>query len=163
MCCSLSLCVTCQTYVLRVQIWWETFSSLPVLLLWPCIWGSQLNKLRVRAPFQELPQSWVEIQTVPIAVKAIRGFKKYIETFMGLTALWAYLKTYNVCLGTDDDRLESLSFGGSYYFGDEWLEIRGEREHKKIALLPTGSQAVPITATLLDVFLKDSSKHTLRL
>ena len=30
----------------------------------------------------------VEIQTVPIAVKAIRGFKKYIEAFMGLTLLY---------------------------------------------------------------------------
>ena len=31
-------------------------------------------------------------------------------------------------------------------FGDEWLEpeIRGKREHE-IALLPTGSQAVPTT------------------
>ena len=64
-------------------------------------------------------------------------------------------------------------------FGDECLEpeIRGKREHE-IALLPTGSQAVPTTEPdwdynmpkrkwgknqLLDVFLKDSSKCPLRL
>ena len=40
--------------------------------------------------------------------------------------------------------------------------IREEREHK-IALLSTGIQVFPITATFLDVFLKDSSKHALRL
>ena len=30
----------------------------------------------------------VEIQTVPIVVKTIRGFKKYIEAFLGLTLLY---------------------------------------------------------------------------
>ena len=59
MCCSLFLCETCKTYVLRVQIWVWNLQLPPVLLLCPCIWGSQLNRLRIRAPFQEgLPQSW---------------------------------------------------------------------------------------------------------
>jgi len=39
--------------------------------------------------------------------------------------------------------------GGATVFGDEWLECetKGKREHE-IALLPTGSQAVPITEPL---------------
>ena len=48
--------------------------------------------------------------------------------------------------------------GEATALGDEWLESEtsGKKEHE-IALLPTGSQVVPKTATLLDVFLKDSS------
>ena len=48
--------------------------------------------------------------------------------------------------------------GEATVLGDEWLEreTSGKKEHE-IALLPTGSQVVPKTATLLDVFLKDSS------
>ena len=53
MCCFLSICKACQTYVLRVQIWVWSLQLPPVLLLCPFIWGSQLNRLRVRAPFQE--------------------------------------------------------------------------------------------------------------
>ena len=57
--CSLSLCETCQTYVLRVQISVWNLQLPPVLLLCPCIRGSQLNRLRIRAPFQEgLPLFW---------------------------------------------------------------------------------------------------------
>ena len=64
-------------------------------------------------------------------------------------------------------------------FGDEWLEheIRGKMEHE-IALLLSGAKQSPrqsqtgtiiwleeggIRTILQDVFLKDSSKHTLRL
>ena len=45
---------------------------------------------------------------------------------------------------TPDSRARVL--GEATTFGDEWLEheTRGKREHE-IALLPTGSQAVPIT------------------
>ena len=43
----------------------------------------------------------------------------------------------------------SQVLGKATTFGDEWLEceIRGKREHE-IALLPTGSQEIPITETL---------------
>ena len=60
--------------------------------------------------------------------------------------------------------LRAQVLGETTTFGDEWLqcETRGTREHE-ITLLSTGSQAVPVTATLLDVFLKDSSEHTRRL
>ena len=46
-----------------------------------------------------------------------------------------------------DSRAQVL--GEATAFGDEWLEheARGKREHK-IALLPTGNQAVPITEPL---------------
>ena len=81
----------------------------------------------------------------------------------------------NACLGTDTDSwLESLSFGRSYYFWRwmAWTWDRGKRVHE-IALLPTGSQAVPTAVldwdykwlkegntrvTLSNVFLKDSSE-----
>ena len=54
--------------------------------------------------------------------------------------------------------------GETTALGDEWLEreTRGKREHK-IALLPTRSQAVLMTVTLPDVFLKNSSEYMLRL
>ena len=48
MCCSLSLCKTCQTNVLRAQIWVWNLQLLPVLLLCPCIRGSQLNGLKIK-------------------------------------------------------------------------------------------------------------------
>ena len=60
--------------------------------------------------------------------------------------------------------LRAQVLGETTTFGDEWLkcETRGTREHE-ITVFPTGSQAVPVTATLLDVFLKDSSEHARRL
>ena len=76
---------------------------------------------------------------------------------------------------TPDSRTRVL--GEATTFGDEWLEheARKKREHK-IALFPTGSQVGPTTVTLSDVFLfffffflisdvflKDLSKHMLRL
>ena len=63
---------------------------------------------------------------------------------------------------TPDLRAQVL--GEATAFGDELLECetRETREHE-VALLPTGSQAVPITATLSDVVLKDSSEHARRL
>ena len=48
---------------------------------------------------------------------------------------------------TPNSRAQVL--GEATIFGDEWLEheTKGKREHK-IILLPTGSQAVPITEPL---------------
>ena len=50
MCCFLSICKACQTYVLRVQIWDETYSSLLSSYFAPV--SEALNRLRIGAPFQ---------------------------------------------------------------------------------------------------------------
>ena len=90
----------------------------------------------------------VKIHTAPIVVNTIERIQKIHRSLYGTNfTLWAYLERFNLCLGTDTDSWhERSSFGGSYNFGDEWLqgETRGKREHE-IALLPTGSQVVPIT------------------
>ena len=76
--------------------------------------------------------------------------EKFTEAFIGLT-LWHYLERCNVCLGPDrlTPNLRTRVLGETTTFGDEWLE-RETRENKdhEIALLPTGSQAVPITELL---------------
>ena len=114
---ALHLSETCQTYVLRVQVWVWNFQLLPVLLLCPCIWGSQLNRLRIRAPFPEgLPQFLQKFKQYQVWSRLSSGSKMYIEAFMGLTLLYE-LSWRDVFLGTDAESwLESLSFGGSYYF-----------------------------------------------
>ena len=77
-----------------------------------------------------------------------RGFKKYIEVFTGVTLLYdiTWRDVMYVLWQTliPDSRTQVL--GEATTFGDEWLEHEtgGKREHE-IALLPTGSQAVPIT------------------
>ena len=90
----------------------------------------------------------VEIQTVPIVVETIRRIQEVHRNLYGTSfTLWAFLERCNVCIGVDADSwLKNLSFGEAPTFGDEWLEheTRRKREHK-IALLPTGSQAVTMT------------------
>ena len=117
MCCSLSLCETCRTCVLRVQIWVWNLQLPPVLLPCRCIQDSQLNRLRVRAPFQEgLPLSQLKFKQYQLQSRLLRGSKKYIEAFTGLTSLYE-LTWRDVCLGTDADSwLENSSFGGSWDF-----------------------------------------------
>ena len=60
--------------------------------------------------------------------------------------------------------LRARVWGEATTFGDEWLECetRGNGE-LEIVFLPPRSQAVPVTAALPDIFLKDSSEHTGRL
>ena len=93
----------------------------------------------------------VKILTVPIVVDTIERIQKVHRSLYRTNfTLWAYLERYNVCLGTDTDSwLKNLSFGGGYYFWRwmAWMWDRGKREHE-IALLPTGSQTVPITELL---------------
>ena len=70
----------------------------------------------------------VEIQTVPTVVKTIRGFKKYIEAFWGLTLLYELTwKDTLYVLWQTLTWLESLSFGGSYYFW-QWITWEKGRE-----------------------------------
>ena len=97
----------------------------------------------------------VEIQTVPIVVETIRRIQEVHRNLYGTSfTLWAFLERCNVCIGVEADSwLKNLSFGEAPTFGDEWLEceIRGRREHK-IALLPHGSQVVPITELLCRMY-----------
>ena len=74
---------------------------------------------------------------------------------MGLTLLYELTgKDIVYVLGqmlTPD--LEAWTLGETTAFGDEWLEreTRGKSEHE-VAPLPTGSQPVPITETLCQVY-----------
>ena len=74
--------------------------------------------------------------------------EKYIEAFTGLTLLYELTwRDVMYVLGqtlTPDSR--ALVLREAATFGDEWVEheTRGKRE-QEIALLPTGSQVVPIT------------------
>ena len=133
--CSLSLCKTCQTYVLRVQILVWNLQLPPILLLCPCIWGSQLNRLRTGHPSRRVASVLVEIQTVPIVVETIERIQKVHRSLYRTNfTLWAYLERCNVSLGTDADSwLENSSFGGSYYFLEmNGLNVRqGERGNTK--------------------------------
>ena len=167
MCCSLSLCETCQTYVLKVQIWVWKLQLLPVLVLCPFIWGSQLNRLRIRVPFQEgLPQCRQKFKQYQLWLRLFRGSKRYIEDFTELTTLWAYLKRYNACLGTDADSwLESSSFGGNYYFCRwmAWTWDKGKEGTRNSPPPYCETSSSHNWATLPDVLLKDLSKCTVRL
>ena len=153
MCSSLALCETCQTCVLRVQIWVWNLQLPPILLLCPCIWGSQLNRLRIRAPFQKrLPLSQQNFKQFQLWSRLSRGSRKvprsfYVTNFI----LWPYLeRCNNVYLGMDADPwLRNLSFREAPTFGDEYFEheTKGKREHE-IALLPPGSQAAAAAKSL---------------
>ena len=85
----------------------------------------------------------------------MRGSKKYIEAFTGLTLLYELTwRDVTYVLGqtlTPDSK--ALVLREATTFGDEWLEreTRGKREHE-IALLPTRSQAVPITEPLCQMY-----------
>ena len=78
----------------------------------------------------------------------MRGSKKYTEDFKGLTLLYelTWRDVMYVMRQTLTPDLRARVLREATTFGDEWLEheARGKREHK-IALLPTGNQAVPIT------------------
>ena len=128
-----------------MQVWVCSLQLPPVLLLCPCIQGSQMNRLRIRAPFQEgLPQSRQKFKQYQLQSRLFRGARKvYRSRYRTNFILWAYLKRYNVYLGIDTDSWLKN------YFGDEWLEheTRGKREHE-IDFLPTRSQVVPITEPL---------------
>ena len=110
---------------------------------------------------------FVKTQTVPIVVKTIERIQKVHRSLYGTNfTLWAYLERCNVFLGTDAESwLESLSFGGSYYF---WRLMASTWDKGKEG---TWNSPPPYweprsshnRATLSDVFLKDSSDHALRL
>ena len=163
--CSLSLCKTCQTYVLRVQIWvWNL--QLPLVL--SPVWGSQVNILRIRTPFQEgLPQSRWKFKQYQLQSRLPRGSKKYIEAFTGLTLLYELTwRDVMYLLGqmlTPDLRTRVLGEATTFWRWMAWTWDKGKE----------GTQNSPPSywkpsnsnnrAALLDVFLKDLSKCTLRL
>ena len=78
-----------------------------------------------------------------------------MEAFTGLTLLYDLTwKDVMYVLGqTLTPDLRALVLRKATTFGDEWLECetREKREHE-IALLPTGSQAVPITGSLYHTY-----------
>ena len=100
MCCSLTLCETCQTYVLRVQIWVWNLQLPPVLLLSPCIWGSQINRLIISVPFQEgLPQFWLKFKQYQLRSRLLRGSRKVHRSFYRTNfTLWTHLERGNIRL-----------------------------------------------------------------
>ena len=55
----------------------------PILLLCPCIWGSQLNRLSQGTLPGGLASVLVEIQTVPIAVETIEKIQKVHRSLYG--------------------------------------------------------------------------------
>ena len=157
MCCFLSLGETCQTYVLRVQIWVWNLQLPPVLLLCPSIWGPSWTGWELGHPSSRDCLSLGRL---------FRGSKNYIEDFTGLTTLWPYLERCNSCLSTDmDSWLESLSFAGSFYFWRwmAWTWNKGKEGAQNSPPSYWKPRSSYNRAALLDVFLKDSSECMLRL
>ena len=85
MCCFLSLCVTCQTCPKGTDLGVKPSApSCPFALTLHLGLPTEQAESQGALP-GGVASVLVEIQTVPIAVKTIRGFKKYTEAFMGLT------------------------------------------------------------------------------
>ena len=109
----------------------------------------------------------VEIQTVPIVVETIKRIQKvHIRLYGTNFTLWAYLERCNACLGTDADSwLENLSLGGSYYFWRwmAWTWDKGKEGARNSPPLDWETSSSYNRATLLNVLLKHSSEHVLRL
>ena len=109
----------------------------------------------------------VEIQTVPIVVETIKRIQKVHTRLYGTNfTLWAYLERCNACLGTDADSwLENLSLGGSYYFWRwmAWTWDKGKEGARNSPPLDWETSSSYNRATLLNVLLKHSSEHVLRL
>ena len=103
----------------------------------------------------EVASVLVEIQTVLIVVKTILRIQEVHRGLYGANfTLWSYLERYNTCLGTDADSwLESLSFGGSYYFW-RWMAWRQGKEETQNSPPPYWEPSSSSNrATLSDVFL----------
>ena len=142
----------------------------PVLLLGPGIQGSQLNRLRIRAPFQErLPQSQYKFKQSQLWSRLFRGSKKYTEASTGLT-LWPDLTWRDVkyvlgqMLLTPDSR--PWVPGEVTTSGDEGLAWMWDKRKEGTQNSPPSyceSSSFHNRATLSEVFLKDSSECTLRL
>ena len=79
----------------------------------------------------------------------------YTEAFTGLTLLYelTWRDLIYVLGQTLPPDTRALALGEATTFGDDWLqrETRGKREYE-IALLPTGSQVVPITEPLCRMY-----------
>ena len=109
----------------------------------------------------------VKIHTAPIVVNTIERIQKIHRSLYGTNfTLWAYLERYNVCLGTDTDSwLKNLSFGGGYYL-QRWMVWVWDKGKERTRNSPSSCwepNGFHNRATLLDVFLQDSSEHVLRL
>ena len=136
----LSLCETCQSCVLRVQIWvWNLHSCFLFSYFAPVCgalnWTGWESGHSSRGDCLSLH-------------RLFRGSKKYIEGFMGLILLYdlTWRDVIHILGQTLTPDSRAWVLGEATTLGDEWLEreMRGKREHE-IALLPTGRQAVPMT------------------
>ena len=106
--------------------------------------GGNNQPIKIHKPF-----SCPEVQQIKRDLgDDLQGPEKYIVAFTGLTLLYELTWRYVVyVLGQTLTPLtrEIEFWGEGTAFGDEWIEgeARGKREHE-IALLPMGSQVVPI-------------------
>ena len=147
MCCSLSLHRACQTYVLRVQIWVWNLQLPPVLLLCPSIWGPSWTGWELGHPSR---RGCLNLGRNSNSTNRGRDYlenpEKYIEVFTGVTLLYdiTWRDVMYVLWQTLIPDSSTQVLGEATTFGDEWLgcETREKREYE-IALLPTGTQAVP--------------------
>ena len=155
MCCSLSLCKTCQTYVLRAQIWVWNLQLLPVLFA-PVSgapnWAGWESGHTSRRGCLSLGRN---SNSTNCSGDYLENPEKYIEDFAGLTLLYdlTWKDVIYVLWQTLTPDSRALVLREATTLGDEWLEreTRGKREHE-IALLPTRSQAVPITEPLCQMY-----------
>ena len=166
MCCSLSLCETCQTYLLRVQIWVWNLQLPPVLLLCPCIWGPNWTGWELGHPSRRgCLNLGRNSNSTNCSQNYLENPEKYIEAFTGLTLLYDLTcKDVMYVLGQMLNPDSKLKFWGSYYF---WRSMawawnngkEGTRNSPPSYWEPSGSNN---RVALPDVYLRDLSKCTLR-
>ena len=105
--------------------------------------GKNKQSIKFHKPF-----SYPEVQQIKRDLgDHLEDSEKYTEAFLGLTLLYELTwrdVTYVLGLMLIPNSRDRV-LGEGTAFGDEWLEgeARGKQEHE-IALLPMGSQAVPI-------------------
>ena len=162
MCGSLSLCEIFKTWVPRVQISVWNFQFPPVLLLCPCIWGSQWTGWESGHTSRRGCLSLGRNSKSQLWLRLFRGSKRYMEGFIGLSLLYdATWRDVTHVLGqTLIPDSKTWVLGEATTFGDEWFECETRGNRPPSYWEPSGSNN---RTALLDVFLKDLSKHTLRL
>ena len=119
MCCSLSLCETWQTYVLRVQVWvWNLFSSLLSSYFALVSGASNWTGWELGHPSR---RGCLNLGRNSNSTNRGRDYlenpEKYIEVFTGLTLLYDLTwKDVMYVLGQAVNPDSKLKFWGSYYF-----------------------------------------------
>ena len=166
MCCSLSLCQTYQTYVLRVQGNFqgvcETFRSLLSSYFAPVSGTLNWTGWESGHPSRKGCLSLGRNSKSQLWLRLFRGSKRYMEGFIGLTLLYdaTWRDATHVLGQTLIPDSKTWVLGEATTFGDEWFERETRGNRPPSYWEPSGSNN---RTALLDVFLKDLSKHTLRL